>query len=66
METMLNSSHDLTFKRPEPSFQFYHRFASGKIIYLFYILLLYFANVETCIPALLVQMGQIKVMVPEL
>ena len=44
-----------------PAFNSIADFASGKIIYLFYILPLHVANVETHIPALLVQMGQIKV-----
>lgn len=44
-----------------PTFNSIADFASGKIIYLFYILPLHVANVETHIPALLVQMGQIKV-----
>lgn len=40
METMLNSSHDLTFKRPEPDFQFHHRFC----LWGDYLLVLHFSS----------------------
>lgn len=60
-ETLLNSSHDLTFKRPEPNFQFHHRFCLWEDYLLVLHLTSLFCKYPTNIHALLVEMGQIKV-----